>query len=634
MISYRLDYQMFQTKFYEEFPVLPKNSDSNVTDNFDVIITQKKLTKGEFSFQGTINWKSTQRPMVGMRINTLTFDLPLALPEGNFEVFQHGYQSWSFSTVCSSSERDTSPILQFLRTSQENFYTEHSGKEGDFQSEGLTVLWDKQEKKGLLISVLPPVDQNVKIRTVLNSGRIEKIQIIYDIFCMPDFKMNTPYSLTTVKFTPLQNTTPEDALEKFGAAFAKKAGIKRRLEPVPTGWCSWYYYFTGITEENILQNLRELKTKNLPVEFFQIDDGYQREIGDWLICNEKFPNGMKYLADEIKKENLKPGIWLAPFLQKRNSSFFKTFPEAILKDEKGNPVQAIYQPIWGIWDSTFCLDVTHPAALDYLERVFSTFSKEYGYSYLKLDFLYAGALDGVTYNSRISPAQRYTQAIQMIRNTVGKNTFLLGCGAPMFPSAGVFDGMRVSCDVTPFWGVQRLRQWLSDRHALCTEKALINGLYRSFMHRNFWLNDPDCLIIRKDKNKMTYDQTILMASVMGLSGGMLLISDNLSTLDTERMPLFHKAVAISRACQAESSKPLGLMEYKFPRGIYNPGGAAGFWNPTEEAAEISVYYPYPLFWENKPEFWTSATFRDYEYDKASKTLKLRLGPFQSVVFIK
>ncbi|HNO24201.1 MAG TPA: alpha-galactosidase, partial [Leptospiraceae bacterium] len=130
------------------------------------------------------------------------------------------------------------------------------------------------------------------------------------------------------------------------------------------------------------------------------------------------------------------------------------------------------------------------------------------------------------------------------------------------------------------------------------------------------------------------DQTILMASVMGLSGGMLLISDNLSTLDTERMPLFHKAVAISRACQAESSKPLGLMEYKFPRGIYNPGGAAGFWNPTEEAAEISVYYPYPLFWENKPEFWTSATFRDYEYDKVSRTLKLRLGPFQSVVFIK
>ena len=40
------------------------------------------------------------------------------------------------------------------------------------------------------------------------------------------------------------------------------------------------------------------------------------------------------------------------------------------------------------------------------------------------------------------------------------------------------------------------------------------------MHRNWWLNDPDCLIVRKEKkNKMNPTQTILMATIMAMSGG-------------------------------------------------------------------------------------------------------------------
>ena len=61
--------------------------------------------------------------------------------------------------------------------------------------------------------------------------------------------------------------------------------------------------YTKISEKVILDNLREIREKKIPVEFFQIDDGYQKEIGEWLTPNAKFPAGMQFLAEEIKKVN-------------------------------------------------------------------------------------------------------------------------------------------------------------------------------------------------------------------------------------------------------------------------------------------------------------------------------------------
>ncbi|MDX1957619.1 MAG: glycoside hydrolase family 36 protein [Leptospiraceae bacterium] len=630
----KLQYQIFGKKYQTEFTLQSKNK-SEIDSSFRFQIQEKKLTKGEISYQTSLGWESIHRPPVGLKINTLSVELnlPESEKEGPYSIFQHGYQSWSFSTIYSEIEKDVSPLLQFLRTSEENYFTKHSGKKGDFQSEGFIVLWSKQNQKGFLLGVTSPGTENVKFRVKLNErGGIETIEAIFDLFLIPEFKAKEPFELTQFKFVSFAET-PSSELEKYALALGKKSGVKKNTNPVPTGWCSWYYYFLNISEKIILENLNELKTKKLPVQFFQIDDGYEKEIGEWLVPNEKFPAGMGFLANEIRKAGLEPGIWLAPFLLRKEASFFKMYPEAVLKDEKGNPIKAIFQPIWGS-GYTYAMDVTHPASIEYLEKVFKTFVKEYGYNYLKLDFLYAGALDGVAYNSKISPAKRYRDAIEMIRKIVGKNVFLLGCGAPMIQSIGVFDGMRVSCDVMPFWYPQRHRVWLRDKHALCTEKALINGLNRSFMHRNFWLNDPDCLIIRRDKNKMSYEQTILMATVMAISGGMLLMSDNLSTLDTARLPIFEKSLELSALCQNSNSIPLGFLEYKFPRGFYNSSGVLGLWNPTKFEEEVTIDFPFPNLIESTPDFWTGEKFTDYTYDKNTKKLTFKLKGFKSVVFLK
>ncbi|MCB1176312.1 MAG: alpha-galactosidase, partial [Leptospiraceae bacterium] len=537
------------------------------------------------------------------------------------------------STVYSGKDKDISPSLQFMKTSEENFYTNHSGKKGDFQSEGFTILWDESQKSGVIIGVSEPGDQNVKFHVKLSeSGQIETLEAIFDIFSTQEFKGNSQVALVPIKIIPINEKGVAEALKDYGKSLGKKYGVKNISGSSPTGWCSWYYYYTKITEKTILDNINSIKSKNLPIEFIQIDDGYQKEIGEWLVPNEKFPAGMGFLAEEIKKAGYQPGIWLAPFLVRPNAEIFKMYPEAILKDEQGKPVSAIWQPIWGT-GHTFCLDVTHPIAIEYLEKVFKTMTEEWGYNYLKLDFLYAGALDGVHYNTRLTPAQRYRNALEIIRKVVGKNTFLLGCGAPLIPSIGIFDGMRISCDITPFWGRQTIRKILKDKHALCTERALVNSLNRSFMHKNLWLNDPDCLITRKKKNKMSYDQTILMASVMALTGGMLLISDNMETVDEDRLPIFHKALEITKLCQEEESIPLGMMKYKFPRGIFNPGGKIlGLWNPSKKSEEINLDFPYDFDIEDKKDFWTGET-PNLEIDKSNKTIKALLKPFQSIILM-
>ena len=70
-----------------------------------------------------------------------------------------------------------------------------------------------------------------------------------------------------------------------------------------------------ITEDEVLRNAefaaRYLKPYGL--ETIQIDEGYQRFHGDWE-GNERFPHGMKWLAERIKSLGLKPGLWLAPYV--------------------------------------------------------------------------------------------------------------------------------------------------------------------------------------------------------------------------------------------------------------------------------------------------------------------------------
>ena len=79
----------------------------------------------------------------------------------------------------------------------------------------------------------------------------------------------------------------------------------RRDGSSPLGWCSWYQYFSRVTPEDIRQNL-ELARRH-GVALVQIDDGYQRAIGDWLLPRDGWSGAnvgqlgeIERLAEEIQ----------------------------------------------------------------------------------------------------------------------------------------------------------------------------------------------------------------------------------------------------------------------------------------------------------------------------------------------
>lgn len=347
-------------------------------------------------------------------------------------------------------------------------------------------------------------------------------------------------------------------------AYARELAATMQARPwphVPTGWCSWYYFFTTVSEEDVLRNLETLSAEGgrMPLEYVQLDDGYQTHIGDWLTLNEKFPNGMRFLTDAIRSRGYKPGLWLAPFLVGEDSDVYREHPDWLLRDHIGEPVKALHN--WGCWN--YALDLTHPEVQEWLRHVTDTIVNDWGYDYLKIDFIYAGTLRGNRYNNKMTGIQAYRRGLEIIREVAG-DRFVLGCGAPFAPSVGLVDGMRVGPDTAPVWSDER------DRYGSAPglHNAVRSTLAHGWMHRRLWTNDPDCLLVRERDSDLTLAEAQTWTTVIGLSGGLVFLSDDVSRLEPERAAMIPLVLP-----------PLG--EAAVPLGPYVDGISARMTLPIE-----------------------------------------------------
>lgn len=90
---------------------------------------------------------------------------------------------------------------------------------------------------------------------------------------------------------------------------------KRQSQSPIMGWASWNNYRVSINEDIIKSQADAMLTsglKDVGYSYINIDDGYfggRDEHGNLLFHKERFPNGMKALADYIHSKGLKAGIY-------------------------------------------------------------------------------------------------------------------------------------------------------------------------------------------------------------------------------------------------------------------------------------------------------------------------------------
>lgn len=318
--------------------------------------------------------------------------------------------------------------------------------------------------------------------------------------------------------------------ECFDAYFEKGKFPKSTLSP-QTGWTSWYNYYTNISQSIIMENVAAFAKEKTPIQYVQIDDGWQEGVGDWLRVNEKFPLGMRYLAQAIHCQNYQAGLWLAPFICERNSEIFRNHSHWILKDEKGRKVKAGFNPGWS--GEFYALDFYNPEVRTYLKGVFQTILEEWEFDMVKLDFLYGVAIIPQKGKSR---GEVMAEAMQFLRECCGEKK-ILGCGVPLNAAMLTTDFCRIGPDIGLKWGT--MLKLFHNREGISTEYGIQNATFRHQLNGHGFLNDPDVYNLRSKNNKLTQNQKYTLYLTNQIFGGLCFTSDNISEYTAAEMHLYN-----------------------------------------------------------------------------------------------
>lgn len=323
------------------------------------------------------------------------------------------------------------------------------------------------------------------------------------------------------------NTDPFRALEQYASTYAKALQVK--LNPLINGWCSWFYTHTQVSEDEVLKNAEFVASHLKPygMTVVQIDDGYYRAFGDWE-GNQRFPHGMKWIADRIRQLGLTPGLWLAPYVIKKGTEVANKHPEFLVRGLDGD-----LHAIRG--NDTFALDITHPGARKWLYDLFDTVANKWGYDFVKIDFVEWSLLAAPRYHDRsVSRAQAYRMGMQTIREAVGPHRHILDCG-PAQNTVGLIDSERAELDLPELvW-----RQYTNRQNGTAAATSR-----RYYFNAKTWITDVDHVGL----GWLTPSQAQAAASLVAMSGGTIISGDRLIDLDSQRvetlariLPAYHTA---------------------------------------------------------------------------------------------
>ena len=319
----------------------------------------------------------------------------------------------------------------------------------------------------------------------------------------------------------------DEGMRSFETTFPK------RDLPKIFGYTSWYNYYQNIDEATLLRDLDALDDR---FDLFQIDDGYESFVGDWLTVDQKkFPNGLVPIVEKIHARGFKAGIWMAPFAVEEKSALFAEHRDWLKVGEDGKLLKC-----GGNWSGFYTLDLDNKEAVEYIKKCLLHYA-DLGFDFFKLDFLYAAALPPYGGRTRCMVQEA---AYALLRETLG-DKIILGCGANLANACGKFDYMRVGPDVSLKFDDAWFMRFFH-RERISTKVTLQNTIYRSFLDGRFFGNDPDVFLLRKENISLSDDQKRALATINALFGSVLMTSDNIAAYDEKEAEMLSRTLDLFR----------------------------------------------------------------------------------------
>lgn len=382
-------------------------------------------------------------------------------------------------------------------------------------------------------------------------------------------------------------TAVETVLRWNAAALGSRTGSA----PV-YGWCSWYDQGSAITAESILATVESIANmrKYAPMRVIQIDDGFQRRVGDWA-CNEKFPRGMKPIVEKIMETGAMAGIWLAPLAVNTATGILEKHPDWFQRDRNGNLLGEC--DAWG--KTSWWLDPSHPQVQQFIRGIIRA-AKDDGFMYFKID--YNWVMEGCRFqNPYRTRLQVLRDLYTLYREEMGEEAYLLACtGLFSRGVMGLADACRIGPDTCPVWEAPGHPCVISEAIRAVGMNAVGNGI--------LFTNDPDVTYLKPgaefglsgkteyQMQSLTVDEWQTWHSFVGLLGGSVMISDSLQSDDISTLVrMFEIVTPPSRKKGRAFSGGADVWHKRFGFVSERPWGSSIsmlLWNPEEQTSQMEI----------------------------------------------
>ncbi len=439
-------------------------------------------------------------------------------------IYLNGFQSWTDSKEFRIHQRMKG--INHLPKSLVHAY--HFNAYGDYDFvkyqkgslHGFTYSYIKGKKETFLIGSYNFRNAYLVIRHLPKENKIILESDVKDLAIDKEFVL-----FDYVMFTG----SKDDVLKEYLSAFSSSKADRLK------GYTSWYNHYQDINQDILLKDLEGINKDSY--DLFQIDDGFETHVGDWLFPDEKkFPTGLLPLVERIHQKGLKAGIWLAPFVAEKDSRLFKEHPEFLYMEER-KPVFAGCN-----WSHQAVLDFRKDCVKEYIRSVLMKYMNEFQFDFFKLDFLYAITLIKDRTRTR---SQLMEEAMEFLR-VVLKDRLILGCGVPLVNAFGNVDYCRIGPDVSlRFDDVFYMR--FMHRERISTKVTILNTIYRSHLDGFVFLNDPDVYLLRDDNIHLNKRQKEAILFINHLCGSLFFTSDDVSSYDEEKKRLLKEARKLEEA---------------------------------------------------------------------------------------